>query len=275
MKKVVGILAILFTAAFLPAVSAEEKPAIAIIDTAIDTSRVNVIHEVCILYEIRCPNRKAFMEGPGAASLPASQLYRNGFQHGTIMSAISSAVNKDMNIVFIRIVAMTNTGRQGFYDDNLVNEALKWVSANKTKFNIVATSISFGSNKFTKKGHYCPVNDKLRNTITTLQSMGTASLFAAGNRYDKTRVDYPACIAEAVAVGSIGERGNIENYSNTGAELDFYALGTYDISGNRIIGTSAATAALAAYWAKSYQGSYQTTYDYLKNNSVQLAVNVG
>ena len=127
MKKVVGLLIILFTAAFLPAVSAEEKPTIAIIDTAVDTSKVNVVHEVCILYEIRCPNKNSFMEGPGAASLPESQLYKNGFEHGTIMSLIASAVNKDMNIVFIRVVSMTNTGRQGYYDDRLVNEALKWV----------------------------------------------------------------------------------------------------------------------------------------------------
>ena len=203
MKKVVGLLVILFTAAFLPAVSANEKPAIAIIDTAVDTSRVqNVVHEVCIMYEVRCPNRKAFMEGPGSATLPASQLYKNGFQHGTIMSMIASAVNKDMNIVFIRVVAMTNTGRQGYYDENLVNEALKWVVTNKTKFNIVAVSASIGNHTRLKTGTgYCPINQALRNSIISLQGIGVATVFAAGNNYDIARVDTSACTPEAVAVG--------------------------------------------------------------------------
>jgi len=272
MKKVVGLLVILFTAAFLPAVSANQKPAIAILDTAVDTTKVNVAYEVCIMEEKRCPNKQTFQEGPGSATMINPI---NGFEHGTHMSAIAQKVNPNMDIIFIRIVPATNSGTLGIYTDNTINEAMKWVIANKTKFNIVATSISFGSNRFTKKGHYCPVNQNLRNTIVTLQSMGVASLFAAGNRYDKTRVDYPACISEAVAVGAIGERGNIENYSNTGAELDFYALGTHDVVGRRIIGTSGATAALAAFWAKSYQGAYQPTYDFLKNNSSQLAVNVG
>ena len=272
MKKVVGLVLLVLSFIFIPAVHAEEKPAIAILDTAVDTTKVNIAYEVCIMEEKRCPNKQAFQEGPGSATMINPI---NGFEHGTNMSAIAQKVNPNMNIVFIRIVPATNKGTLGMYTDNTINEAMKWVIANKTKFNIVATSISFGSNRFTKKGHYCPVNENLRNTIVTLQSMGVASLFAAGNRYDKTRVDYPACISEAVAVGAVGERGNIENYSNTGAELDFYALGTYDVVGRRVIGTSGATAALAAFWAKSYQGSYQSTYDFIKNKSSQLAVNVG
>lgn len=250
----------------VPTGSANVKTSIAIIDTAIDTSKVNVIHEVCILYEIRCPNRKAFMEGPGAASLPASQLYKNGFQHGTIMSTIASTVSKDVNIVFIRVVAMTNTGRQGYYDENLINDALQWIVANRAKFNIVAVSASFGNHSRLKTGTaYCPIREALRSSIVSLQNLGVATVFAAGNNYDTARVDTPACIPEAVAVGSVGERGNVENYSNGGPDLDFYALGTFDTAIGRAVGTSAATAAFTAYWAKNYKGSYQATYDYLKS----------
>ena len=267
MKKVVGLLIVVFTAAFLPAVQANEKPTIAIIDTAIDTTKIKVLHEVCIMQELRCPNKQTFMEGPGAASLPANQISRNGFNHGTIMTTIASAVGRDVNIVFIRIVPMTNTGRQGYYDHNDLTGALKWVTANKTKFNIVAVSASMGSHKLGTGTSYCPVRDDLKNTITNLQSLGVATIFAVGNNYDTQRVDFPACILESVAVGSVNERGNIENYSNGGLELDFYALGTYNTSLGRVVGTSAATAAFAAYWAKNYKGSYQATYDYMKSIS--------
>ena len=272
MKKVVGLLVVLFTAAFLPAVSANTKPAIVIVDTAIDTTKVSVVHEVCIMEEKRCPNKQVYQEGPGAATMINPV---NGFEHGTNMAMIAKKINPDVDIIFIRIVPATNKGTLGIYAEGTILEALKWVNNNKSKFNINAVSISFGSNKFNKKGNYCPVKSDMQSTIVALQSSNIATLFASGNRYDKTRVDYPACIQEAVAVGAIGERGNIELYSNTGAEIDFYALGTHSIDGKRIIGTSGATAALAAFWAKSYKGSYKETYDHLKNISTQLAVTVG
>ena len=57
MKKVVGLFLVVFGLAFLPAVHAEEKPAIAIIDTGVDTSQVSIYHEVCLMEEKRCPNK--------------------------------------------------------------------------------------------------------------------------------------------------------------------------------------------------------------------------
>ncbi|NDB58872.1 hypothetical protein EB001_10520 [bacterium] len=118
------------------------------------------------------------------------------------------------------------------------------------------------------------MREYLRKSITDLQSLGVATVLAAGNNYDKQRVDFPACISESIAVGSVGERGNIENYSNGGPDLDFYALGTYDTALGRAMGTSAATAAFAAYWAKNYKGTYQATYDNVKSLSKDLVVSV-
>lgn len=265
MKKLVGLLSIVFAVAFLPAVEANQKPTIVIIDTAIDTTKVNVLYEACVMQELRCPNKTTLMEGPGSASLPVNQIYKNGFNHGTIMTTIASAVGRDINIVFVRIVPMTNTGKQGFYGPQDVIGALKWVSANKTKFNIVAVSASIGNHKLGTGASYCPVNNELRTEITKLQDLGVATVFAAGNDYDKDRVDFPACISESVAVGSVNMDGSVELYSNGGVDLDFYALGTYNTSVGRAMGTSAATAAFAAYWAKNYKGNYQATYDYLKS----------
>ena len=259
MKKVVGLVVILFTAAFLPAVSANEKPAIAIIDTAIDTTKVSVLHEVCLMEEKRCPNKQSYMEGPGAAHMPAS----GGFEHGTQMVQIAQAINPNMNIVFIRIYP-DNRGRimkNAANVNSTVRQALEWVAKNKTKFNIVAVSASVGETRFATRGHYCPVNPALRSAIVNLQNLGVASIFAAGNRYDYLRVDYPACITESVAVSSVGVRGNVERYANRSAEVDFFALGTI----NESTGTSAATSALAAYWAKNYKGNFSDTYNYFKS----------
>jgi hypothetical protein len=269
MKKVVGLLLLVFAASVLPTANAETKQSVAILDTAIDTTAPQlsgkIIHEVCIMESSRCPNGKAIMEGAGSASLPVSQIYKNGFEHGTIMASVAAQVNPNMNIVFIRVVPMASNGKTGVYTDRTVTEALKWVALNKDKFNIVAVSASFGRHNFKSQSGYCPIEPALRQSIVNLQSIGVASIFAAGNDYDYNRVDFPACISESIAVGATEKTNRIALYSNGGPDLDFYALGDYSTPVKRAVGTSPAAAAFAAYWTKVYQGNYQSTYDYIKS----------
>ena len=272
MKKIaVGIVLVLGFAS-LQTAQAQIKPSIAIIDTAIDSSAPQfegkLIHEVCIMEEKRCPNGQTFHEGPGSATLPVSQAYSNGWDHGTIMASIAVQVNPDINIVFIRIVPMVvKTGRQSSYSQFALIDALNWVSNNKDRFNIVATSASMGHRNFRSGANYCPVNQSLRSSIVKLQGMNVATLFATGNKYDYSRVDYPACIAEAIAVGATDKNNRIALYGNSGLEIDFYALGNYTVNNRNVLGTSASTAALASFWAKNYTGSYQGTLYLLKAKS--------
>ena len=275
MKKIaVGLIAVFGLTVLQPAY-AEDKKSIVIIDTAVDTSlpalQGKIVHEVCLMEELRCPNKKSFMEGPGSATLPANQVYAGGFAHGTQMSLVATKTNPDINIVFIRIFPMDKNGNVAYNAANAnstVKQALDWVIANKTKFNIVAVSASVGQ-KPTKTGaNYCSINrfdSGLKSSIESLKTLGVASVFATGNDRDKSRVNYPACLTDAVAVASIGPRGNTEAYNNDSAELDFYALGRHELATENVSGTSAATAAFAAFWAKSYSNNYQMTYDYLKS----------
>ena len=275
MKKIaVGLIAAISLAVLQPAY-AEDKKSIVIIDTAVDTSlpalQGKIIYEVCLMEELRCPNKKSFMEGPGSATLPANQVYAGGFAHGTQMSLVATKTNPDINIVFIRIFPMDKNGNVAYNAANAnstVKQALDWVIANKTKFNIVAVSASVGQ-KPTKTGaNYCSINrfdSGLKSSIESLKTLGVASVFATGNDRDKSRVNYPACLTDAIAVASIGPRGNTEAYNNDSAELDFYALGRHELATENVSGTSAATAAFAAFWAKSYSNNYQMTYDYLKS----------
>lgn len=276
MKKVVGLFLVAFGLSFLPAVHAEEKPAIAIIDTGVDTSQVNIYHEVCLMEEKRCPNKQTFMEGPGSAYRAAV----DGFEHGTNMAKVAQTINPNMNIVFIRIVPADKNDKNPMFaavnSNSTVKQALDWVIKNKTKFNIVATSTSFSEYKRFKRGaNYCPVNRGLQGSIKSLQSLNVGVFFSAGNDYKTTQIGYPACIAESIAVGASNADNRVELYSNKAPEIDFFALGTYDILGKRIMGTSPATAALAAHWAKNYKGSHGSTYDYLKSVSTNLVVSLG
>ncbi len=276
MKKiVVGIVAV-FGLTLLQPVHAEPNRSIAIIDTAIDTTlpelQGKIVYEVCLMEELQCPNKKSFQEGPGSATLPASQVYAGGFGHGTYMAQVAVKTNPNVNIVFIRIFPMGKNGTVAHGAANAnstVKQALDWVAKNKTKFNIVAVSASVGHRPLTTGANYCQMRPKLDagliQSISSLKSMGVASIFSSGNARDKSRIDYPSCLSDAIGISSIGPRGNTEAYANDSAEVDFYSLGRYELSTVNISGTSAATAAFAAHWAKNYNGSYQVTYDYLKS----------
>jgi len=277
MKKIaVGIILVLGFTTLQPA-KADVAPSIVIVDTAIDSTLPQfsgkLIQEVCIVSSGTCPNGAKFQEGAGAATLPVTQVYKNGFEHGTIMSLIANQVNPNVNIVFIRIAGINpKNGAMYTFSHLDVQKALDWVIANKYKYNVVSVSSSVGTHVLNKTGSYCPIkatHSTLINNINTLISLGVPTMFASGNNGDIARVDFPACIPAAVAVSgsdfNVDDKDFIGTWSNGGPDADFYALGVYNTQVKRAMGTSASTAAFSAYWAKNYKGTYQATYDYLKS----------
>jgi len=277
MKKIaVAVIAVL-SLVFLQPVNAEPSKSIVIIDTAIDSSLPQLsnklIQEVCIVTSGVCPNGKTFQEGKGAATLPVTQVYSNGFEHGTIMSLIANQVNPDVNIIFIRIAGINpKTGAMYTFSTTELTQALDWVIINKTKYNVVSVSSSIGTHVLNTTGSYCPIkatHSTLIGNINKLILLEVPTMFASGNNGDVNRIDFPACITTAVAVSgsdyNVDDKNFIGTWSNSGPETDFYALGVYNTQVKKAVGTSASTAALSAYWAKNYKGTYKTTFDYLKS----------
>ena len=282
MKKAVGIFISLLMVVFLQPANAQAANSIVIIDTAVNSSlpelRNRVVHEVCMVQTGTCSNGKMTNEGPGSANLLPTQAYSGGFEHGTMMALIAAQVNPNTNIIFIRIAGTLSNGRMGTFSDVSVTRALDWVVANKEKYNIVSVSASVGNTAYNTKGHYCPIkatHNTLISNINTLASMGVATMFAAGNNRDRLRINFPACIPQAVAVSAVNKFSADDGWKvsplvNTGPDTDFYALGSFSTSFGTTGAfgqTSPATAALSAYWAKHYKGSYTATYDYLKSIS--------
>jgi hypothetical protein len=269
MKKIaVGIIAV-FSLLLLQPVHAEPNKSIVIIDTAIDSSipqlKAKLVQEVCILGSMVCPNGQKFQEGPGSATLPSAQALKGGFEHGTIMALIANKVNPDVDIIFVRIAGVLKNGTMDTYSINEVTKALTWVVANKQKYNIVSVSASQGNHTLGTGLKYCPIrvtHAELIENIDKLSAAGVATIFAAGNSRDYSRIDFPACIPQAVAIGGATEDNAMAPYSNAAPEVDFYSLGVFDTQIGRFAGTSAATAAFSAAWAKNYKGTYQATYDY-------------
>jgi hypothetical protein len=186
------------------------------------------------------------------------------------MSLIANQVNPNVNIIFIRIAGINTNGTMSTFSDIEIAQALTWTIANKEKYNIVSVSASLGHHNLKTGANYCPIttrHDLLISNINTLSAMGVATMFAAGNNRDIARVDFPACIPSAVAIAGATEDNAISPFSNGGPTADFYSLESFNTQVKRSVGTSAATAAFSAYWAKNYKGTYQSTYDYMRSIS--------
>lgn len=234
-----------------------DVPTLAILDTALDTSlpifKDKIAYEVCILEWNTCPNGQTFMEGPGSSSLKPEMYSKSGFDHGTQMASVAVATNPNMKIVFVRVIGQNINGDRQITSESTVSNALEWVLNNKDKFNIQAVSMSLGHHELSLYNDYCPITPKTKSLVQSLAAANLPAFFAAGNNRDYTRIDWPSCIKESIAIGSATKNG-IELYSNgDNALLDFYANGAMKVtlpggSTKNGSGTSISTQVAASQW---------------------------
>ena len=101
---------------------------------------------------------------------------------------------------------------------------------------------------------YCPSTPTFEKKILDLKYLDIPVFFPTGNAGDKSRIDFPACIVSAVAVGALNEKDQISTYSNMDRTLtDFYVLGDIATVGPAgayrfASGTSVSTQIAAAKW---------------------------
>jgi hypothetical protein len=252
----------------------DSTPAIAILDTAIDTSlpafQGKIVQEVCILEWTTCPNGQSFMEGKGAASMAANQITANGFDHGTLMTSVFTKTNPDVNIVFIKIIGNTSTGLRQNAGEASVYNALNWVKNNASKYNIQAVTMSQGMHNLGAAGtDYCPKTPTTQQSIKDLIAIGIPTFFPSGNGRDYARIDWPACLDESISIGYVDQQNEISTSSNNdAAKLDFFAPGFFTIAGpgnvsKNISGSSAAIQVAGAQWIKLKAAKPTYTYDQL------------
>lgn len=265
---------------------ADIAPTMVIIDTALDTSipdiKGNLVHEVCILDWNSCPNGTDFMEGPGASTMPKSLINRNGFGHGTQMTSAAIRTYPELRFIFLRIIAHSSTGARLSTSELTVARALDWVYKNKEKFNIVSIGLAQSHHRLWSGKQYCPTSTRNNEIIRKLFYAGIPLFVASGNDNDKSRVSWPACIPEAMAVSAITNQ-TISKYSNFDKDLsDFAAIGemrVYNAGGSltSASGTSISTHVMAALWTQTRVEfptfTFQETLDFLQ--SISKIVRVG
>ena len=249
MKKIAAGLIAVFSLTLLQPTHAEDQKVIAIIDSAMDsTKNPSIIHEVCITIKT-CPNGTSFQEGPGSANVSDWKI--KGIDHGYNITQAANQIAPNVKIVFIRISdvhvyptfsAIHNSGQS-------LSRALEWVSQNASRFSIDAVSISQSRSNFL--AGTCPTDVVFSSAVQKLK-LNTVPVYAAtGNDSKKTQVGFPACVTDVIGVGATTPTGAIASYTNSGPGMDMTfrgdarvkAYGGWDIT---IVGTSVATPALVA-----------------------------
>lgn len=265
---------------------ANTPPTMVIMDTALDTSipeiKNNLVLEVCILEWSSCPNGREFMEGIGASTLPSNFIRSSGFNHGTQMASIAIRTYPDVKIIFLRIIANSYSGARLSTTDRTVYQSLEWVLNNREKYNIVSVGLSQSHHRLLNFNQYCPVSTKTNEMVKKLFAAGVALFVASGNDNDKSRISWPGCIPEAIAVSAI-TNNSISRYSNFDPKLSDYAaigeLRVLDAGGNptNASGTSVSAQVMAALWTQvrtEYElWSFQETAEFF--DRIATSVRVG
>ena len=283
MKKIIAISAgVALALTGIAPTQAADKPTVVVIDSGFDSTKIVPTKEVCILVTNNCNNGKAFDDSVGSSNttIPLMANWKSEWNHGLIMADIVRQVNPNANLIFIRNAIVTAKGAINIGGIEEFKRSLQWVIDNKTKYNISVVSFSRGQHKASA----CAIDKTIQSQIVALQNVGVGVAIAAGNNGDKTYIDYPACIPEAIAISGIYS----QNYTpkiwssyrqtfgtNSGVDTDFFAMGNFQtVAGPVAESTSSSTAAFAGYWSKVWNGSYADTYKSIAQNALQRFVNV-
>lgn len=235
MKKVVGVISLALCAMFVQSAEAADEKVIAIIDTAIDSSKFNnIIYEVCFTGNATCSNKSNFQEGPGSANV--SNWNATGIGHGYNIVYSAVKTNPDIKIVFIRISNISSTKTPAAINEGKsLDNAIDWVAKNATKYSIDAVSISQSRSNFA--AGTCPSNSLFEASVNTLVSLNVATFVATGNDSLKNSIGFPSCVTGVNPVGALDPLGNIASFSNNSLKVKIFANGCLEYKGSVCVKT--------------------------------------
>jgi hypothetical protein len=250
MKKIVALVAVLFSVLVPVQSQAADTKSLVIIDSYFQS---NVAQNPITSTGAACAQSKPI------ANAKASDPYN----HGTAMYAVAKLQNPSISIIPI----CASSAQSDVFPSQLIS-SLSWVKNNKAKVKAVSISLTFNKTSL-ECTPFGPVNTPkarladdvvIRSLINDLESSGIPVFAAAGNDTNKS-VSYPGCIANTMAVAHADEKGNpIARYADgrylVDANTDYFARLSLDGSKwvyNTAFGpvsqtSSSATAAVASMW---------------------------
>lgn len=265
MKKIlVAVLSAVTIFAPMQTAKAADERVVAIIDSAIDSSKLpSITYEACFTENKSCPNKTNFMEGKGSANSPiwpTSML--SGVYHGHSMVQTSIKTNSNIKIVFVRIADIFPDG-SSINSGNSMANAVKWVNENAVKYSIDAVSISQSRVNFADGA--CPTDLIISNAVKSLNDKNIPTFAATGNDKLTTRVGFPSCLDGVIGVGALSANGDaFAAVTNRGPGLDAVAIGDMSIVRyNGTVATVSGTSVANIVAATKYVGQTNVLSQYI------------
>jgi hypothetical protein len=247
MKKIIALVAVLFSVVVPVQSQAAESKSLVIIDAYFQSAiAANPINST----GAQCSQATSPVKNATASS---------AYNHGTSMYAVAKLQNPNLSIIPL----CASNYQSDVYPSQLIS-SLTWVKNNSSKVKAVSISLTFNKTQTDCKP-YGPVNSvsarnaddfAIRSLISDLATLGIPVFASAGNDTNKS-VSYPGCIANTMAVAHANEKGKPLAWFDT--NTDYFVKISEDGSNSNYVtsfglvghASSSATAAAAAMWATS------------------------
>ncbi len=260
---------------------------VVIIDSGIESTHSNfggrVVAEACYSWnqpdtdptatnnsnDSLCANGSIQQTGAGAANLSRCTLFNVNCSHGTHTAGIAAGedstyrgIAPDANIIAIQVFTrwidcptIPGTDQQCIlsYTSDQISALNYTYTTLRPLYNIAAINISIGS------GIYASACDNqnmaMTDVINQLYAANIATVVASSNNGSINAISFPACVSNAISVGSTNDSDVVSSFSNAAQILDLLAPGesiTASIPGNTFgvkTGTSMAAPHVTGAWA--------------------------
>lgn len=252
--------------------------AVAVIDTGVDVDHPmfagRLIEEACFSVGNGCPNGSNQMLGAGAAASCALP----GCDHGTHVAGIAVGdtspnplvgVAPHAKLIAINVFSDSNGEAVAYTSDILA--AMQHVLALSAFHAVAAVNLSLGGQAYSSSQSCNQASPSQVNAIAQLRSARIATVAAAGNDGFTNAVSTPACLSNAISVGSVSDADAASSFSNSADFLDLLAPGETILSaavggGTRVAsGTSMATPHVAGAIAAIREAVPNATVDEIEN----------
>lgn len=254
MKKLIALIAVLFSAIVpVQSVAADQK-ALVIIDSYFD-SKVSGPNVTCITLQSAACTDIVTISSPSLSS---------DINHGNAMAEVAKKQNPNLPIILLRAGIVNARSVNGVNPGDFIT-ALRWVDANSSKVGAVSfsrgmngpTSCSVASTNTAPYGGIVMADKTIRELISNLKTKGIPVFVATGNT-SGTKIDYPACINDtvSVSVGALNSKGSIvaaHAYDINTDYLGLYSVRSFKSSVMGVIPntTSSSTVGIAAQYVTS------------------------
>ncbi len=232
------------------------------------------------------PDNSTTRIGPGSAN-PSGNPTSAGNDHGSLVAGVAAGkadeyspiltgVAREASViavnVFSRVENQNFCGLDSLFGvacvvalDSDVLAGLDYVYSLRNQHDIAAVNLSLGGGAFRNA---CDVQSVYTAVINRLKNAGIAVVAAAGNDGSGTTISEPACVSNAIAVGSVGDTNVVSDFTNSNNLIDFWAPGENIRTSNGVCVNCYETVNGTSFSAPHVTGAFAILKSYNKNLTV-------